>query len=152
MIQETLLTILLDDSYVTNVVGQRIYPLRMPQNASLPAVVYQRIGVDPVSSLSGDSYLDRARIQITCWALSYSAAVNLANKIRQSINRSEDIKSITVFEMDTEDPETKSYGVISDYLIWNTVEELPQLDFEYLLMESGDFLLLETGDKLALEV
>lgn len=117
MIQSDIVTILQNDANVSALVSTRIYPLRMPQGGSLPSVVYQRVSTDPVVSLDGDSNLDNVRVQFTCWATSYSGALDLAGKVRDAINGST-LKSITNLIIDTEDPETKNYGVIIDISVW----------------------------------
>lgn len=117
MIQSDILTALLADSAVTAIVGARIYPMRIPQGADLPAIVYQKISSVPVNSLDGDSGLDSVRMQFTSWASTYSVAADLSAKVRAAINAAS-LKSVTNFELDTEDPETREYGSILNISIW----------------------------------
>jgi len=117
MIQLQLVIALLADPDVVDIIGTRLYPMRIPQNGSLPAAVYQRISAVPVTSMDGDSGLDDIRIQISCWAATYAQAVDLASKIRTAINSSS-LKSRTNGIIDNEDPETKNYGVIQDFSMW----------------------------------
>lgn len=152
MIQTDILAVLLADPIVSSLVGTRIHPLRLPQRGILPAAVYQRITVNPVNSLDGDSFLDNVRIQFTSWASTYEDATYLANAIRQALVLSGLFKIVTNLEIDTEDKETKSYGVITDFSVWAELELLVPPEFDYLLLETSDSILLETGDLLALEV
>lgn len=152
MIQTELMLVLLAASDVTDIVSTRIYPMRMPQRGSLPAVVYQQISNTPVNSLDGDSGLDNLRFQITAWARTYSQAVELSEAVRNAIAASSTLKAITENIIDTEDPDTRSYGVIADYSMWYTTEEAVPAVPEYILLETGDSLLLESGDKIVLEV
>jgi len=152
MIQETFVEVILADALVSGMISRRIYPLRLPPKAQLPAIVYQRVSVDPVNSLGGDSNLDNVRIQTTCWAQTYEEVVTLALAVRQALNGSSSLKSRTVLEVDTEDRETKNFGVVTDYAVWSEVQPLVPPELDYLLLETLDSILLETGDLLALEV
>lgn len=122
MIQTQLVLILLADADVIDLIGSRVHPMRMPQRGSLPAVVYQRVSMTPVNSIAGDSGLDNVRLQVTCWARTYAQAVDLAAKVRSAITSSANLKALTETELDTEDAETRSYGVITDYHIWTTFD------------------------------
>ena len=120
MIQTQLVIAVLANPEVVNSIGTRFYPNRIPQGASNPSAVYQIITTNPVSSLDGDSGLDSVKVQIKCYADSYATAVETAHKIRTAINSSS-LKSITDLIMDTQDEKTKSYGVIQQFSIWDTL-------------------------------
>jgi hypothetical protein len=119
MIQTQLFLALISDPDVSDLIGSRIYPMRAPQKAPMPAVVYQIIAGTPVSSLDGDSGLDNIRLQLTVWANRYAEAVDLAAVVRRAISTASSLKSITLLVVETEDKETASYGVITDYSMWS---------------------------------
>lgn len=119
MIQQQIFTVLSGNEAVTDIVGTRIYPLRIPQRGSLPAVVYQIITTDPVNSLDGDSGLDLLRLQIKTWADKYEDAQALAVAVRNALNGAGSFKIRTVFKEDDQDPETLSYCVIAQYSVWS---------------------------------
>jgi hypothetical protein len=56
----------------------RIFPLRLPQVVTLPAIRYQRVDRDGVYSLQGFSRLARRRYQFDVYAETYAAAEALA--------------------------------------------------------------------------
>ena len=150
MIQTSIVSILKADVLFTAKAGDRIFPLRVPEdNDTYPAAVYQVINTDAVNSLDGDSNLDVVQMQITCWADTYKAAVELAEAVRYILINSTSITALTEDQSDTEDPETKKFGQILDISVWQEVADLG-LD-EFLLLENGDSLLLETSDKIILE-
>jgi hypothetical protein len=76
-------------------VGDRVYPLTLPQGAVLPAVVYQAVGGEgPLHSHSdahdgqapaGSSY-QRSRVQLGCWADSARAAEVLAAEVERAVD------------------------------------------------------------------
>lgn len=61
---------LLTQTGVTDLVSTRIYPNRLPDGPTLPAVVYQRISTNHALA-SGNVPLVRARIQVDAWAERY---------------------------------------------------------------------------------
>lgn len=71
---------------VSAIVGTRIYPEKIPQEATLPAVAYARISARRARSHSGPGGLARPRIQVTCVAASYSEAKALAAATRKALD------------------------------------------------------------------
>lgn len=64
----------------------RIYPLRLPQGYTLPAISYQRISADRTHTLSGPIGRVWPRFQVDCWAESYSTVRDLADKVRLALD------------------------------------------------------------------
>ena len=62
--------------------GTRVYPIRIPQNPTYPALAYQRISTPRIMSHSGASKLAKPRIQLTLWATSYSSLKTLSEALR----------------------------------------------------------------------
>jgi hypothetical protein len=121
MIETTLYAVLKADPAVAALVvsgGEtRIYPLEVPQDVAMPAVVYQRIASAPEVTLAGDVGLDAVRIQVSCWAATYSVAKELAAAVRAAVNAS-NLRAVTEMELDDRDTETRQYRVIIDFRIW----------------------------------
>ncbi len=65
--------------------GTRIYPLLLPQDPTLPAVTYQTISrvMEEVRG-AGPRYAE-TRVQIDCWAASYSSAKAVAEQVRAAL-------------------------------------------------------------------
>lgn len=85
-IESGLYTHLTNDPDVSALVGDRIYPLLVPQDASLPAIAYQRISTGREEAHTGPSGLCSARIQLTCIADSYESAKSVADAVRKSLD------------------------------------------------------------------
>ena len=74
------------DTDVSGVISTRAYPLRLPQGYTLPALSYQRISTDRVHELDGVTGRAVARFQVDCWAETYQAVRDLANKVRLALD------------------------------------------------------------------
>ena len=116
MIEQTLVAVLKNNSAVSALVGTRIRPLTLGQDEPLPAVVYQRVSTVPVTSLDGDSGVDAVRIQVSCWAETYSGARALASAVRAAVTAG--MVAVTEMDIDDRDEATQHYRVILDFRIW----------------------------------
>lgn len=75
-------------------VGDRVYPLTLPQGAVLPAVVYQAVGGDgPLhshwdaqSGASAPSSFQRSRVQLSCWGASARTAELLGAEVERALD------------------------------------------------------------------
>ena len=113
------------DAGVSALVGTRIYPLLMPQEPTLPAIVYQRISTVPLGqSHQGGNHLNRARMQLACHATTILAAKQLAQAVWRALDGDSGTWSnVTVQsclranELDGYEPEVEAYRVTADYLI-----------------------------------
>lgn len=85
-IEEGLYELLTMDTAVAALVGTRIYPLLVPQDADLPAMAYQRISGPRDHTHSGASGLAMARMQLTYLASSYAAVKALAEAVRAALD------------------------------------------------------------------
>lgn len=72
---------------VSALVGTRVYPRKLPQNVTYPAIRYQRISTarSQFRDLSGRAGYARPRFQIDCWALSEAQCVALAQAVYQRL-------------------------------------------------------------------
>ena len=129
-IEEALVDLLTDDVATNAIVSGRIYPLAMPQGATMPAVVYQRISGPRVQAHDGPSGLAFPRFQFACIAATFAAAKTLANALRVAIDGYQDtsagvrIDAILVQnEIDLYNYESSelanSYTVLVDAIVWH---------------------------------
>lgn len=66
-------TLITSDDTVDDLIDGRLYPLRIPQDAALPALAYQLISAVPhYAHGEGDVGLRRDRVQITAQASDYA--------------------------------------------------------------------------------
>ncbi len=88
-----LYTILAADSDVTTIVGAddgggyKIYPLTIPQQAALPAVLLVTIATEPSDTKTTASTLDAVRVQVDCYAKTMLTCQQLEEAVRGAIDR-----------------------------------------------------------------
>lgn len=135
MIQTVVVSYLLADEELSEIVGTRIYPLRLPQRETLPAVVYQVITNAPINTLDGDRGVDNVSLQLSCWAQTYAQAQALAAEVRRVIGGIDILRPTIESLFDGEDQETKSYRVILNFALWDGMPS-PN-SFQYVTSNGG---------------
>lgn len=73
------------DATVTSLVSTRIYPLRLPQNITLPAIRYQLIQQTSDHNFTGYSEFGYADIQFDAYAATALSAAAIADAIRLAV-------------------------------------------------------------------
>ncbi|MEA5163099.1 DUF3168 domain-containing protein, partial [Cereibacter johrii] len=84
--EEDLRALLLGAPAITELVGPRVNFGRHPQGEPLPALVLSTISDREGLTLSGPDGLQRARVQIDCWAASYGEAKRLSRAVRDLLH------------------------------------------------------------------
>lgn len=97
-----------------------VYPLSMPAGATLPGMCYQFISETPMRYHGGEN-LVRRRLQVSCWAKTYAAAITLADSVRAALNLNQtNIELITAETIaDFKDAEAELYRRIVEFYVWN---------------------------------
>ena len=78
--------ILSNESGVSNIVGTRIFPQKVPFGEQMPSITYFVIDTTPNNTKNGASTYDYVRCQITAFGVSYSQAQDLATEIRAALD------------------------------------------------------------------
>ena len=65
-------------------VGDRIYPIVLPQNASLPAIVYSPVLANYDSELQGDTGYVRQTMQFVCHDTTYKKSRELSRMVKRA--------------------------------------------------------------------
>lgn len=117
-------TYVLADAAVTALAGVRMYPRKLPQGPTLPAIAYQRIDTRRLHDMAGADGLPRARVQLSMWATSAAAAEELAAAVLVRLDGYKGAwgsvtvgSCLCVGDGDLDDPETGRVGVRQDYMI-----------------------------------
>lgn len=79
---DMLYTRLTTDSTLTAMLSTRVYPYKLPQSPTVPAVTYQIISRVPTES---NTQIFETRVQLDCWATIYDDAHTLANLVQKSL-------------------------------------------------------------------
>lgn len=79
---EFLFTALTADATVGGLVVARVYPQKMPQSPTLPAITYSIVSRVPTDA---NTELVECRIQLDCWASTYASSSALAVATLQAL-------------------------------------------------------------------
>lgn len=74
--------LLLSDNDISGQVGTRVYPLKLPQDPTYPAITYQVISDQSERLLSGADRIRRARVQVDVWAETLLTCQSITNFVR----------------------------------------------------------------------
>ena len=110
----------------------RIQPLFVKQQGDLPSLTYQRISTSPLNHATGTTATQSCRIQVDCWAASYSAVRTLGDAVEAALNGTADTEStpaisqyhLTSRSDDAEPPQDGTdinqtiYRDSQDYIVW----------------------------------
>jgi len=106
---------------IGDLIANRIYPIKLPQNSTLPAMTYRVI--------SGMEHHDidvaYPRFQFDCWGESYSDARSLADEVKEAFQRMKSviggtsgkamIQGVILNDIDMSyDMDTQLYGIFVD--------------------------------------
>lgn len=75
------IALLLADAPIAALAGDRVYPGRRPQGSTFPSIVCTRISGQPLYVDEGRAGLLDARMQVDCWAQTYTEAKTLARAV-----------------------------------------------------------------------
>jgi hypothetical protein len=86
LIEQHLAPLLLADSAIAALVGDRIFPVVVRQDTALPALTYARLGSERTYVLAGAAHWTTVQIGVTAWAPEYAQARALADAVRQALD------------------------------------------------------------------
>ena len=129
VIEEALYAYLSSHAGLTALVSTRIYPLVMPQNATLPAVTFSKISGPRAHAMQQDAGLAYPRFQVSCWGGTYKQAKEVAGQVRAALQDytgtmggAGGVVVSGVFledENDLYEPGTQAYHIAIDFIIWH---------------------------------
>ncbi len=117
-VEDAMRDLLVADVTVSGLVATRVYPMQMPQGATLPAITYQRVATTPHDDLELTQNHEWVRVQVDCWAANYAGAKALAVAVRAALQVTP-VYAQLLMELDDHEPEEKLYRVIQDFRVWN---------------------------------
>jgi len=129
MIEEGLYSYLTSQSTITDIVGDRVYPTKLPQTPELPCVVFTTLGSYPIARQDGKAVLDRTQFQIDCYANTSLDAKLLSKAIRDVLERyvgpmgTHTVRDTQLLEtgVDDFDDVPNDFRVTSGFEIWHTL-------------------------------
>lgn len=128
-IEEAITAHLLADAGVAALVATRVYPVKMPQRPTYPAVTYFRVSGPREHSQSGPSGLAHPRFQLDCMAATYAGAKTLAAAVRLALDGFRgsmgggggvDVNAVFIEDdRDDQDDDIQVYWVSLDAVVWH---------------------------------
>ena len=113
---------LLAASPLTNLVGERIYPVKAPQAAVAPFVVLTVVSDVPEDSFTSttDEALRSARMQVDSYAIGYLDAHAVAKAVKNVVGNlaRSDLCGLYLTARDLYDDETELRRVSADFSVW----------------------------------
>jgi hypothetical protein len=86
MIESALRTHILGDTSIKGQISERLYPLTLPQDPTLPAMTYQKISGLRFHDMEGASGLASPRFQFDIWSKSYLTSKNISDLLRKRLD------------------------------------------------------------------
>ncbi len=127
--EEALREYLLANSPIVAACGGRIHWSVRPQGSPYPALVLSIISRLPERTFNGPDPLERARVQIDAYALSYGAAKELARLVKEALsNLTFNNSGVTFWAFSENERDLTDTGatdaervhrISSDFLIWH---------------------------------
>lgn len=127
-IWEALPHFLLSDVTLSNLVGVKIFPMRIPQSETLPAITYQDISTVATQAHGERSALPRVRFQFTVHGGSVSAVTAICKALKNRLDGYRGVMGAGAFETEVDavlfkneisddDTETGIMKRLQDYVI-----------------------------------
>ena len=121
---------------ITDKVKDRIYPIMLPQNAILPAIVYAPVLANYDSALQGDTGYVRQTVQFVCHDTTFRKARQLSRMVKTALQD---------FHGNMCGVEIQAVFIKTDYefngntaLKFDTEEYMSSLEFEIHFNEEGE--------------
>lgn len=117
-IADDIYTTLTGDAGVSALVSTRVYPMDMPQNATLPALTYTRVSETPLVNLDGENATRNSRYQVDCFASTYTGAQALAEAVKAAMVTNSLFGVVRENQNDLYSAEPDRFRVQMDFSIW----------------------------------
>lgn len=128
MVEDAIRARLLADPDVAALVATRVWPVKLPQGPTFPAIVYQRISTTS-NGVAMESPVGptRSRVQLSAWASTFSGARQLAEAVVHALNgwsgtaggESVQLVRLTNWLDDYEPGPPERFRVIADFYVFS---------------------------------
>lgn len=106
-------------SGLQGLVADRVYPIRLPEPATFPAITYMQVSLT-TAARSQSGLVITPRMRVNCWATSYDAAQALAVQVVSALDGRllNTDKWVLDSDMDMLEPDTGIYRRILEFFVW----------------------------------
>lgn len=115
---KTVRDILVGNAAVTALVGQRVSPIESEQGEAFPCVTLLVNSVDPANTLRGWANLDQCHVQVSAWAYTYAAALEVANVCRTALQNAGHVCELRESDQFAWDKEPGAFRIPLQVMIW----------------------------------
>lgn len=123
MITEKFNRALTEYNDLTDLVGARISRAILPQNTAYPALSFLNFSAPSINTLTAESSLKRALIQVDVWAKTPVQAADVAREVRNAVAAFVEFKSLPMSQRDEPyEPDAKAYRISIDFSVWSNDE------------------------------
>lgn len=125
-LESHIFTLLTTAPAVTAIVGARVFPKVLPPKTRLPALTFERVSGNYDADLEGVTGTANPRIQVSCWAMGYEQAKDLAKAVRTAMNAATDaangFTALTLSDGDLYEDAQHYHCVWVDFSTWHEEE------------------------------
>lgn len=107
-------------------IGDRVHPVKLPQNPTLPAVSYVKISAAREVLMGADPGMASPVFQFDCWAETYTEAKDVCTRLRQALERYNGVNAgVTIHdcyivnETDAFESPVETFHVMLDVQVWH---------------------------------
>jgi len=105
-------------SGLSALVSTRNYPIKLPQNATFPAIAYSRVSTNVITSLD-DLHKDNPRYQFDVIGSSYSSVRAVVVQLLDAMIAATTFTAVYISDQDLEyDDDLELYRVVVDFSVW----------------------------------
>lgn len=109
--EEAARLVALDDATLTGLVGTRFYPMKLPQNPTLPAITYFRVA----GTAHHDIPFAMPLVQFTCWGTTWAQARAVSGALYWALARYRGTKGGIKFEQIAHESDLDLYDSVTGY-------------------------------------
>lgn len=130
---------LLSTLQISDLVGGRVYPVKLPQDCQFPAISFVDITQDTITSHSGASGLGRRVFQFDVWSKHYAEMVDISKFAHKKLHGYKEYDGIVLGDIQTilfQDGSTVTlyqddvhiYHRVMDFAVWHREGDINQIN------------------------
>lgn len=125
MIESAVYSRVTGDGAVAALIGTRMYPTKLEQGATMPAVSFQHVSEERKGTFGSPATMPGVLMQIDCWDSTFTGVKTLARAVRLALDNFKGLSagetiSAVLLENQTDQYEeaVKLYRVLMEFRIW----------------------------------
>lgn len=121
MLEQNIPSVLSAQASIASLAADRIYPIVLPTDSTLPAMTYQIVGSSNKQTMSTHG-MQRVRLQIDCWGDTYGDAVTLRDAVATSLDGYQDanVQFLLLSKSDFFERDALQYRALIEFYLFTT--------------------------------